>query len=125
MPRLTAALTVVAIASGVFLGACAAEQRETASNPGVTLQPLQAAEAYATVAQDMEIAGDIPSAIRNYKLAREADPVAYQWVAHRLAILHAEQGDMVAADIEFRRAWRLNPNDPAVIADWAMVFEEG
>ena len=125
MHRLTTAAALGAVVPALFFGACAAEQRETAPNPGVTLQPMQAAMAYASVAQDMEIAGDIPSAIHNYERAREADPVAYQWVAHRLAILHAEQGDMVAADIEFRRAWRLNPNDPAVLADWAAVFEEG
>jgi hypothetical protein len=51
-------------------------------------------------------------------MAREADPVEYQWVAHRLGVLHATIGDSVASDIEFRRAWRLNPNDPSIRADW-------
>jgi Flp pilus assembly protein TadD len=108
----------VPVLATIALGACASDPRTTAPRPGADLAPFQSARAHAGVAQDLDASGDIHGAIHAYQLAREADPLDYQWVAHRLAVLHARSGDTATADLEFRRAWRLNPHDPAVLADW-------
>ncbi len=102
----------------IALCACAQSTQPKVADPGTALGPVQSARACATVAQDLEVTGDYPGAIMYYEKARELDPVAYQWVAYRLALMHAWNGNDVAADIEFRRAWRLSPNDPAILAAW-------
>jgi len=113
---LGAALVGIALLS--IAGCANQNQQPKVASPGVELGPIQSARACASVAQDLDISGDDLGAIRYYERARELDPVAYQWVALPLAIIHERNGDEVAADIEFRRAWRLDPNDPAVLAAW-------
>ena len=109
---------LLGVTSTIALGACTHNQQPKVSDPGVTLNKVQSARACATVAQDLEVTGDYPGAIMYYEKARELDPMAYQWVALPLALMHAWNGDDVKADIEFRRAWRLAPNDPAILAAW-------
>lgn len=111
-------IRLLALTTTIALGACSQNQRPKVADPGVTLDNVQSARACATVAQDLEVTGDYPGAIMYYEKARELDPVAYQWVAYPLALMHAWNGDEVRADIEFRRAWRLSPNDPAILAAW-------
>ena len=120
MPRRPTRLPAALLLAPLALASCASDgpKRESVEHPGVELNRLEQARADAAIAQDLEVSGDLRGAILHYERARDADPQEFQWVAHRLAMLHREAGDPVAADIEFRRAWRLNPLDPQVVADW-------
>ncbi len=114
-----AAPPLALLAATLALSACASTDHHTkAPDPSEPLNNVQAARARAVVAQDLEATGDVRGAIMNYEMARSLDPRDNQWVALQLAMLYSEVGDRVAADIEFRRAWRLDPFDPAVLAAW-------
>jgi len=116
-PHAPAALAL--LASTLTLVACAStDHHTTAPEPGEDLNNVQASRARVAVAQDLESVGDVRGAIMNYDMARDLDPRDNQWVAQRLALLHAQLGDRVAADVEFRRAWRLDPFDPTILAEW-------
>jgi Tfp pilus assembly protein PilF len=104
---------------------CASEPKSAASTDptrSIGLPPAEGAKANIAVAEQFDHAGQAREAIRHYELARALDPEQCQWVARRLGRLYDRIGDDDRAEIEYAKAYKLDPNNVVLLNDMGYFY---
>lgn len=107
-------------ATGGVIGTSAPANFPTAASSKAAPDELpakQTARLCAATAEGMQKKGFIEQAIFLYEKARENDPKLPN-VAHHLALLYDQQGDVARALNEFKRALEATPKDPDLLNDF-------
>jgi Tfp pilus assembly protein PilF len=125
MIRIRGIGVAVVLATLLVSVGCASEPSRVGSvGPArsLSLPPAEGAEANVAVAEQFDKAGQTREAIRHYELARDLDPKHDQWVARRLGVLYDRLGDAYRAETEYDKAYKLSPNDAALLNDMGYFY---